>query len=111
MSTTKKDVGVVLHKDRATFRVWAPFARAVDMTGAFNGWGRSPMLSEGDGYWVAEDECHPVDVTPVGDLLERHRERGVELRVLESLLALRDEVVLSGYRFSMARMANAAAST
>lgn len=52
----KKDVGVVVHKDRVTFRVWAPFAVSVDVTGAFNNWGRSPMLGEGDGYWVADIE-------------------------------------------------------
>ena len=54
MGQSKKDVGVTLRKDHATFRVWAPFACAVDVTGAFNDWGRSPMLSEGDGYWVAD---------------------------------------------------------
>lgn len=56
MGKSKKDVGVTLYKDRATFRVWAPFAKAVDVTGVFNGWGRNPMLSEGDGYWVADIE-------------------------------------------------------
>lgn len=54
MGKSKKNVGVTLHKDHVTFRVWAPFARAVDVTGIFNGWGRSSMLSEGDGYWVAD---------------------------------------------------------
>lgn len=54
MGKTKKDVGAILHKDHTTFRVWAPFATAVDVTGACNGWGRAPMLSEGDGYWVAD---------------------------------------------------------
>ena len=32
----------------------------------------------------------PLDVAPVGDLLERHRERGIELRVLPDLRELRD---------------------
>jgi hypothetical protein len=59
-----------------------------------------------DGYWVSEAEHAPLDVTPVGDLLERHRERGIELRVLPDLRALRDAVLESGYRFSMCRMAN-----
>lgn len=54
MGKSKKDVGVTLHSDHATFRVWAPFAKAVDVTGAFNNWGRNSMLSEGDGYWVAD---------------------------------------------------------
>lgn len=54
MGSYKKDVGVTLHKDHATFRVWAPFAHAVDVTGVFNNWGRNPMLSEGDGYWAVD---------------------------------------------------------
>jgi hypothetical protein len=63
---------------------------------------------DADGYWVADEVRLPVDVAPVGDLLERHEERGIELRVLPSLAALADAVVRSGYRFSMCRMANAA---
>ena len=59
-----------------------------------------------DGYWVSTREHAPIDVVPVGDLLERHRERGIELRVLPDLRELRDAVVESGYRFSMCRMAN-----
>lgn len=61
---------------------------------------------EAEGYWVSTDEHAPVDVAPVGDLLERHRERSIELRVLPDLRPLRDAVVASGYRFSMCRMTN-----
>jgi hypothetical protein len=63
---------------------------------------------DADGYWVADDERAPLDVAPVGDLFERHRQRGVELRVLDDLRPLRDAVIESGYRFSMARMRNSA---
>ena len=59
-----------------------------------------------DGYWVSDREHTPLDVAPVGDLLDRHRQRGIELRVLPDLRALRDQVIESGYRFSMCRMAN-----
>ena len=61
---------------------------------------------DADGYWVSTDEHVPVDVAPVGDLLERHRERSIELRVLPDLRPLRDAVIASGYRYSMCRMAN-----
>jgi hypothetical protein len=61
---------------------------------------------DADGYWVSTTAHEPLDVTPVGDLLERHRERGIELRVLPDLRELRDAVVASGYRFSMCRLAN-----
>src|SRR5215204_1243135 len=49
---TKKDVGAILHDDTATFRVWAPFATAVEVTGTFNDWGRMPLDNEQDGYWA-----------------------------------------------------------
>src|SRR5580658_8812948 len=47
----KKDVGTVLGQDGVTFRVWAPFAENVTLAGTFNNWGRTPLASEGDGYW------------------------------------------------------------
>jgi len=54
MSKTKKDVGAILHTDHVSFRVWAPFAKSVDVTGDFNEWGRTPLQNEKDGYWVAK---------------------------------------------------------
>lgn len=47
----KKDVGAVVRKDGVSFRVWAPFADSVAVTGAFNNWGETPLSSEQDGYW------------------------------------------------------------
>ena len=48
---TKKDVGAVLRKSGASFRVWAPFADSIAVTGSFNNWSETPLASEGDGYW------------------------------------------------------------
>jgi 1,4-alpha-glucan branching enzyme len=50
---TKKDVGVVLHSSGVSFRVWAPFADSVAVTGSFNNWSESPLENENDGYWAA----------------------------------------------------------
>ena len=61
---------------------------------------------DADGYWVSDEEHTALDVAPVGDLLELHRERGIELRLLDDLRSLRDAVIESGYRFSMTRMRN-----
>lgn len=38
------------------FRVWAPHATAVHVTGSFNDWSEdaSPLLPEADGYWYGE---------------------------------------------------------
>lgn len=47
----KKEVGAVVRRDGVSFRVWAPFAESVAVTGSFNDWQQLPMQSEGDGYW------------------------------------------------------------
>jgi hypothetical protein len=62
---------------------------------------------DADGHWVAQQAIEPRSVEPVGDLLARHVEAGIELRIVPSLQPLVDPVVASGYRFSLVRMANA----
>ena len=62
---------------------------------------------DADGYWVSAKEQQPLEVDRTGDLLDLHLAAGIELRVLASLQTLRDEVIASGYRFSMCRMHNA----
>jgi 1,4-alpha-glucan branching enzyme len=82
---TKKNIGVVLHKDGASFRVWAPFAEAVSVTGSFNGWDRHPMESEGDGYWFADingvvaGEEYKFAITNNGKILLRNDPRALQL--------------------------------
>lgn len=46
-------MGVLLHADGAGFRVWAPNASTVAVTGGFNEWSDSADLlgSEGNGFW------------------------------------------------------------
>lgn len=62
---------------------------------------------EADGHWVARTAQRPRSVEPVGDLLQRHAEAGIELRVVPDLTPLRAAVVASGHRFSMCRLSNA----
>ncbi|HSX46108.1 MAG TPA: alpha-amylase family glycosyl hydrolase [Candidatus Saccharimonadia bacterium] len=52
MPKRKKDIGAIVHKSGVSFRVWAPFAERVALTGSFNGWGETELSSEGDGYWA-----------------------------------------------------------
>lgn len=47
----KKEVGAIVHSRGVTFRVWAPFADNVALTGSFNDWNPQDMTPEGDGYW------------------------------------------------------------
>jgi 1,4-alpha-glucan branching enzyme len=49
----KKDVGAIVQKSGVSFRVWAPFADSVAVSGAFNNWAEEPLASEPDGYWWA----------------------------------------------------------
>jgi hypothetical protein len=65
-------------------------------------------LPSAHGHWVSRRVIVPEAVEPVGDLLRRHVEAGIELRVTPSLWPLRDAVVASGLpTFSMVRMRNA----
>ncbi len=53
---THAGMGAILHEGGVAFRVWAPNAKAVSVTGDFNGWSDEahPMSQEGDGYWYAD---------------------------------------------------------
>jgi 1,4-alpha-glucan branching enzyme len=46
------DMGAVPGTNGVTFRVWAPHAERVYVTGTFNGWGETatPLVKEENGY-------------------------------------------------------------
>lgn len=64
-------------------------------------------LESAAGHWTCDHEVEPLDVAPVGDLIDRHVEAGIELRLVPALWPLHDLVVGSGLEFSIVRMANA----
>lgn len=47
----KKNLGVIYHKNATVFRVWAPNAARVSITGTFTPSGPIELESEDDGYW------------------------------------------------------------
>jgi 1,4-alpha-glucan branching enzyme len=49
-------MGAITHAQGVAFRVWAPHADQVAITGSFNDWSKDgdPMASEGNGYWYAD---------------------------------------------------------
>ncbi len=49
-------MGAIPHASGVTFRVWAPHATAVYVTGSFNEWSADmhPMAPAGGGYWLAD---------------------------------------------------------
>ena len=51
-------MGAIAHEAGVAFRVWAPHADNVDLTGTFNDWSgdRDTMTHEGNGYWYADLE-------------------------------------------------------
>lgn len=65
-----------------------------------------PKIAEA-GYWVTRCDVVPLTVSPVGDLLARHVEAGIELRVVRNLWPIIDAIVASGLEFSIIRKANA----
>src|SRR5512136_2607398 len=54
--TTNKGMGAIPDPKGVTFRVWAPHAEKVYVTGTFNGWSETatPLSSEKNGYWLAD---------------------------------------------------------
>lgn len=53
---TQPGMGAIPRDGGVTFRVWAPHASAVAVTGSFNDWSETadPLGHEGDGYWAAD---------------------------------------------------------
>ncbi|MDX1545917.1 MAG: alpha-amylase family glycosyl hydrolase [Rhodothermales bacterium] len=73
-------MGAVLHDGGATFRVWAPYAEAVLVTGSFDGWSRAahPMAPEDGGTWstfvggVAAGDAYKFVLTAGGATFDRN---------------------------------------
>ena len=54
--TIQQGMGALPYPGGVAFRVWAPNADRVYVTGSFNGWSATewPMSAEGNGYWYAD---------------------------------------------------------
>jgi hypothetical protein len=59
------------------------------------------------GYWLSRESVEPVELVELGDLVSRHAEAGIELRLVENLWPLWDRVVASTLEFSGMRLRNA----
>jgi uncharacterized protein DUF6886 len=59
------------------------------------------------GYWVSREGIEAIEVVELGDLLARHAEAGIELRLVPSLAPLWDRVIASTLEFSGIRLRNA----
>lgn len=74
---TVPGMGAIVHNEGVFFRVWAPHAELVSVTGDFNGWNieANPLEAEDNGYWGGNvegakkgDEYKFMLKTPSGDL-------------------------------------------
>ena len=62
---------------------------------------------DAEGQWIAREAIVPLDVRPLGNLLEVHAEAGVELRFVPDLGPFWRSVLASGLPFSGVRLRNA----
>ncbi len=58
------------------------------------------------GYWVSREPVEPLECVALGDLLVRHVEAGIELRIVPELRPLWDRVIASTLEFSGIRLRN-----
>lgn len=63
------------------------------------------------GYYVSRVPVEPVEVLELDDLPSLHAQRGIELRVVDDLAAVWDEVIASTLAFSGIRLRNLARRT
>ena len=72
---------------------------------------RFPIASflphEVGGFWVSEESVEALEQVKIGDLLERHAEAGIEIRVTPSIRPFWERVVKSTVEFSGHRLQNA----
>jgi hypothetical protein len=66
----------------------------------FEPYGRAP------GYWISREPVAPLDVVEVGDLLDKHGEAGIELRIVPKLWPVWQQVIGSTVEFSGIRLRN-----
>jgi hypothetical protein len=92
-------------------QVWLPRIRAVELF-AYE-FDATPFVPwpTAEGQWVTDSEVAARSVGPVGDCVARHRDAGIELRLVDDLWPHVDAVVASGLPFSIVRIRNAASRT
>jgi hypothetical protein len=59
------------------------------------------------GYWISREPVEPAELVELGDLLGRHADAGIELRLVANLWPLWDRVIASTLQFSGIRLHNA----
>jgi hypothetical protein len=58
------------------------------------------------GYWISSEPVTPIELVEVGDLLAKHAEAGIELRIVPKLWPIWQQVIDSTLEFSGIRLRN-----
>jgi hypothetical protein len=58
------------------------------------------------GHWVSHESVEPLELVEVGDLLDKHAEAGIELRIVPRLWPIWEQVIGSTVEFSGIRLRN-----
>jgi Family of unknown function (DUF6886) len=58
------------------------------------------------GHWVSREPVEPLGTVPLDDLVQRHADAGIELRLVPDLAALWQRVIASSLEFSGIRLRN-----
>jgi hypothetical protein len=60
-----------------------------------------------DRFWISRVPVEPIEIVDLGDLVARHEQAGIELRLEPDLLRLWDDVIGSSLDYSGIRLRNA----
>jgi hypothetical protein len=66
------------------------------------------ILNEEAGYYIARSAVRPIERIEIADVVGKHAEVGIELRLVDNLWPLWDRVIASSLCFSGIRLRNAA---
>ncbi len=106
--TLSRLFGTKSHRLSATEPAWREaMSRVVLYRYVFDGASFQPW-DDSDGQFVAYQAVRAQRVEPVGDVMVRHLEAGIELRFVDHLEPLRRAILESGLPFSFVRLSNAA---
>ena len=65
------------------------------------------FVENDDRFWISTEPVEPLELVELGDLVEKHRQAGIELGTDDDLLGLWDEVIASSLGYSGIRLRDA----
>ena len=98
--------GTAAHRVHAIELDWMPVMQRADLyrysfdAAAFRPW------SDASGQWISDSPIEPMDVQPVGDLVQRHADASIELRLVPNLWPIRDLAVSDRWDYSIVRISS-----